>query len=190
MIGRQTTYDAAVDMRERDDLLGQIDTATERLAAAVRVMSDAQVGEPSLLPGWTRGHVLTHVARSGDVLRGLLAGARTGVPGSGYASADAREADIAAGAARPAAEQLDDVLASAQAFRAEAETLTAETARVPVRILTYPEFPTGQCLLRRLVELELHHVDLGLAYTASDWPEAFASRELPEPMSGQRADRL
>ena len=178
-----------MDLRERDDLLGQIDAATARLVAAVRAMSDAQVREPSLLPGWTRGHVLTHIARSGDVLRGLLAAARTGEPASGYASAEAREAAIADGAVRPVGEQLDDILASASAFRAEAEALTEESARVPIRILTYAEFPTGQCLIRRLVELELHHVDLGLAYTAKDWPESFASRDLPEPMAGQRRDR-
>lgn len=45
-------------------------------------------------------------------------------------------------------------------------------------------------LLRRLVEVELHHVDLDAGYRTADWPQSFATLELPEPMRGQRADRL
>jgi maleylpyruvate isomerase len=45
-------------------------------------------------------------------------------------------------------------------------------------------------LLRRLVEVELHHCDLGLAYTPADWPASFASMELPEPFGSQRAERV
>lgn len=179
-----------LDAAERAGMLARIDAATERLAATVARMADEQVLQASLLPGWTRGHVLTHVARSGDVLRGLMMAGRRGEPGGGYSAAEAREAEIVAGAARPAAEQLDDVLASARAFRTEAERLTDEAAAWPVRIMHYREFPAGQVLLRRLVELELHHVDLGLAYTAADWPAEFADRDLPEPMAGQRKDRL
>ena len=174
---------------ERAALLALIDASTERFTATVAAMPGAQVGEPSLLPGWTRGHVLAHVARSGDAMTGLLAGVRTGVPGTGYASAEAREADIAVGAARPPAEQLADITASARAFRAEAAALTDDEARAPVRILTYPEFPTGQVLLRRLAELELHHVDLGLGYGPSDWPAEYATADLPDPMNAPRATR-
>src|SRR5256885_15091039 len=60
--------------------------------------------EPSLLPGWTRGHVLTHVARNGDGLGNLLRWARTGTETPMYASREARRADIEAGAGRSAAE--------------------------------------------------------------------------------------
>jgi len=33
---------------------------------------------PSLLPGWTRAHVLAHLARNADAMRNMLAGARSG----------------------------------------------------------------------------------------------------------------
>lgn len=175
---------------ERYALMRRVEDATVRFAATLGAMTDAQVREPSLLPGWTRGHVITHVARSGDALRELMAGARTGVPAYGYTSAETRDAAITAGAPRPAAEQLADVKDSAEAFAAEVAAMTDATAGVPVRVMTYAEFPAEQCVLRRLVELELHHVDLGLAYTPSDWPRDFAEMPLGEPMNDQRATRL
>lgn len=57
----------------------RIRTTTARLAATAAALTDDQVREPSLLPGWSRGHVLTHVARNADGLRNLLIWARTGV---------------------------------------------------------------------------------------------------------------
>ena len=45
-----------------------------------------------LLPGWTVGHVLTHVARNADAYTNLLTWARTGVETPAYASPEAREA--------------------------------------------------------------------------------------------------
>lgn len=33
--------------------------------------------------------------------------------------------------------------------------------------------------MRRLREIEMHHVDLGLGYEPSDWPEDYVTWELP-----------
>ncbi|OLB67261.1 MAG: hypothetical protein AUI10_00520 [Actinobacteria bacterium 13_2_20CM_2_72_6] len=49
--------------------------------------------------------------------------------------------------------------------------------------------PASQVLVRRLVEVELHHTDLGAGYGPGDWPAWFAGMELGEPMRTQRADR-
>ena len=62
--------------------------------------------------------------------------------------------------------------------------------QVPVRILDSAPFPAAQLLTRRLVEVELHHCDLGAGYTPAHWPPAFATMELAEPMRSLRADRL
>jgi hypothetical protein len=56
---------------------------------------------PSLLPGWSRRTVIAHVARNADALCNLLTWARTGVETPMYASAEAREAAIAATAQLP-----------------------------------------------------------------------------------------
>jgi maleylpyruvate isomerase len=164
------------------DFIDEIDAATARLYATIGRLTDADVRQPSLLPGWTRGHVLTHVARGGNALRNVLHDAPA------YASQDARNADIEAGAGRTIAELEADVRASADAFRAAA--LTGTDWEAEVNILGLAPFPKSQLLLRRLVEVELHHVDLGAGYRVGDWPPAFAALQLPEPMRSQRADRL
>src|SRR5260370_71465 len=59
-------------MDEATHALTQIAAARERLIAAAGPLTGAQVREPSPLPGWARGHVLTHLARNPDGLRNLL----------------------------------------------------------------------------------------------------------------------
>src|SRR5262245_1123799 len=73
----------------------RIGEATGRLVTTAAALTDAQTREPSLLPGWTRGHVLTHIARNADGLANLLGWARTGRETPMYASADSRRADLA-----------------------------------------------------------------------------------------------
>ncbi|MEV7393377.1 maleylpyruvate isomerase N-terminal domain-containing protein, partial [Streptomyces sp. NPDC091215] len=52
--------------------LDQINAATGHLLETAARFTDADVRAPSLLPGWSRGHVLTHVARNADGGRNLL----------------------------------------------------------------------------------------------------------------------
>ena len=85
------------------DLTAQLDAATRRLLRTTAAITDEQARAPSHLPGWTRGHVLTHLARNADGLCNLLVWARTGVATPQYASYEDRDAGIAAGAGRPAA---------------------------------------------------------------------------------------
>src|SRR5262249_3857831 len=46
--------------------LAAVDAAFALFLAAIAGLSDDDVRAPSLLPGWTRAHVLSHVARSGE----------------------------------------------------------------------------------------------------------------------------
>jgi len=61
-----------------DLLIDRIGDATTRLLASASALTDQQAREASLLPGWSRGHVLTHVARNADGLQNLLIWASTG----------------------------------------------------------------------------------------------------------------
>ena len=160
------------------DLGARLAVATPGLVLAAAAVSDAQAREPSLLPGWTRGHVLTHVARNADGLRNLLIWARTGVEAPQYASAEEREAGIARGADRPAAELRADVEASAAAFAAEAASLSGADWDATVRGLRGNGHPAWYTLWRRLTEVEIHHLDLGTGYLAADWPAAFSEQAL------------
>lgn len=171
-------------------LSDQIDHATQRLLGTARVITEPDLRVPSLLPGWTRSHVLAHLARGADAMRYLLVSVRTGQDRPGYASAEARQADIEHGASLRASELMADLADSAMALRTVARQLPDTGWQVPVRILDSAPFPAAQLLTRRLVEVELHHCDLGAGYTPADWPPAFAAMELAEPMRSQRADRL
>ncbi len=171
-------------------LFDQIDDGTQRLLGTARVISEPDLRRPSLLPGWSRAHVLAHLARNADGMRNLLAGARSGQQRSAYASAQAREAGIEEGARLKAKELVDDLAAAAMALRTVMKGLPDEAWQFPVRVPDSGPFPAEQLLTRRLVEVELHHCDLGAGYGPADWPAAFATMELPEPMRSQRRDRL
>src|ERR1700728_1987632 len=90
-------------------LRGWVDESTGRLLAGTAAITDARAREPSSLPGWSRGHLLTHLARNADGLRNLLIWARTGVVTPQYPSVEARDEEIEAGAGRPARELAADV---------------------------------------------------------------------------------
>ncbi len=172
------------------ELSDQIDQATQRLLDTARIITEPDLRAPSLLPGWTRAHVLAHLARNADAMRNLLAGVRTGQDRPAYASAEARQAAIEQGAGLRADELMADLAASAMALRTVARQLPGEGWRVPVRILDSAPFPAAELLTRRLVEVELHHCDLGAGYGPGGWPAAFATMELAEPMRSWRQDRL
>jgi len=178
-----------VDAAQRQ-LSDEIDQATQRLIDVARVITEPDLRAPSLLPGWTRAHVLAHLARGADAMRNLLTEARTGHSRPGYASAEARDADIEAGARRTSGDLTADLADSAMAFRTVVRQLPDEAWRIPVRVLESGPFPARELLTRRLVEVELHHCDLGAGYSPDDWPTAFAGMELGQPMRSQREERL
>ena len=90
-----------VDHGELLDLLGQ---SHARLEATMGGLTDEQAREPSLLPGWSRGHVATHLCRNADALRRLALGVLGGEQAEMYPGGpDARNAAIEEGADRPAA---------------------------------------------------------------------------------------
>ena len=94
-----------------DSLAWAADGAAHLRGLMSRLGDDA-FRAPSLLPGWSRAHVLTHLARNADGMINLLLWARTGIVTPAYASADARLADIEKGAVRSPNEIRDDVIAS------------------------------------------------------------------------------
>ncbi|RST13233.1 maleylpyruvate isomerase family mycothiol-dependent enzyme [Streptomyces sp. WAC05374] len=150
--------------------LASVREATDRLLTAAAKLDDAAVAAPSRLPGWTRGHVLAHLSRNADALVNVLQGRPM------YVSAEARDADIERDAPRPLAVQLDDVRESAARFRAQGEVPADWGRTVELR-----NGVTDQALrvpFRRLVEVELHHVDLGIGYELEDLPAEFTGREI------------
>jgi maleylpyruvate isomerase len=168
----------------------QLDQATQRLLDAARVLPESDLREPSLLPGWTRAHVLAHLARGADAMRNVLIGARVGQPRPAYASAQAREAAIEASAAQTARDLVTDLADSAMALRTVIRQLPDEAWAFPLQVPDSTPFLAAELPTWRLAEIELHHCDLGIGYDAARWPASFAQARLPEPMRSQRQERL
>jgi maleylpyruvate isomerase len=168
----------------------QLDLATQRLLDAARVLPEPDLRAPSLLPGWSRAHVLAHVARNADAMRSLLIGARAQQQRSAYASAQARDDDIETSAAQASRELTTDLADSAMALRTMIRQLPDEAWSFRVQMLDSEPFPAAGLLTRRLVEVELHHCDLGIGYDAAKWPASFAQADLPEPFRAQRQERM
>ena len=166
-------------------LIAEVDRATARLLATAHTLDDDAVRAASPLPGWTRGHVLTHVARNADSLINLLTWARTGVETPQYPSDEAREAGIQAGAPRPAAEQVADLAAASERFAKAVDDIPAEAWATMVRWRGGRAQPAARIVWTRLTEVEIHHVDLDAGYTPADWPDAFSHRLLHDLANGR-----
>lgn len=150
--------------------------ATARYLDRLTVLSDDDVRAPSALPGWTRGHVITHLARNADALTNLIHGAEAGEVRSMYPSQEQRDAVIEEGARRSAAELHEDAVASAGRWHEAANELHVSHAdALCSRLPGGPTWPVSEVCPMRLTEVEVHHADLGLGYGPEDWPAEFLS---------------
>lgn len=152
------------------------------LSAALADLSDEQVSRPSLLPGWTVGHVLTHIARNADSHVLMLLAANNGEVGLQYPGGlEQRTADIEAGAKRSAAELIADIKSSnaslEAAWAATTEVGWAGSGQSPSGLAAVADMP-----IRRWKEVVVHQSDLGpvsgRSYGWADWPSDFVRRDL------------
>jgi maleylpyruvate isomerase len=154
-----------------------------RLVERISGLTDEQARQPSLLPDWTVGHVLTHLARNADGHALRLSGALRGEEVARYpGGSESRDREIADGAGRPAEALVADVAASNA--RLEAVWRTSEEAGWPhAGLMAGDIWPTVDSPFRRLREVEIHHFDLGLGYSADEWPDDYAAWELEQALT-------
>jgi maleylpyruvate isomerase len=180
-------------MRPEEQIDG-VRAAHTRLHATVAGLDDATARRPSRLPGWSVGHVVTHLARNADsVVRRLAAAAEDRLVEQYEGGAAGRDAAIEAGAGRPAAELVADLTAADRAVEQLVDTLPAEVWERPV-LRSGPAggtVPAARLAYSRWREVEVHHVDLGLGYEPADWPAPLVELMLPGLLAGlpDRADR-
>lgn len=158
---------AAVQARR---CLVDVRTATERLAGYVADLDDRRMREPSLLPGWSRAHVVTHLARNADGLVNLLTWARTGVEHPMYASNADRDADIEEGAGRMAQVLHEDLLAACDRLTVACERMSDSQWSATVTARASMVFPASRIPTLRLFELWVHTVDLNVGFDFEDIP--------------------
>ena len=154
--------------------LQEMVVATTRYLGALSGLSDEDVRAPSLLPDWSRGHVITHLSRNADAFCNLLHWAESGEPHYMYDSPEQRDADIESGAGRSAQELRAD--ASASAGRLLQALNELDVRHEDVQVARAPDgesFPARGIATLRWMEVEIHHADLAVGYTHADWPPAF-----------------
>ncbi|OLF09881.1 maleylpyruvate isomerase family mycothiol-dependent enzyme [Actinophytocola xanthii] len=165
--------------------LPKVRSATEMLVRLVGELDDRGMRGPSLLPGWTRGHVVSHLARNADGLVNLLTWARTGIEHPMYPSNADRDADIQEGSKRMARVLYEDLRAACDRLAVAAERLTDSqweavvTGRIPT------PFPAAEIPAMRLFELWVHMVDLDAGFTFADIPAAELEAALDAAVSRQ-----
>ncbi len=169
----ETDQDAGATLSSQEkqlaNLRSELAEATGTLLRETILVGDDDWRGPSHLPGWSRGHVATHLARQADGLGRLAVWARSGARQEMYDSPEQREREIEVGANRSGLElqidldtsagRLDDAFDQVEASGGwDAVVALRGGMQVPARLLP----------LARLLEVVLHHVDLDIGYTLAD----------------------
>ncbi|MFI7351071.1 maleylpyruvate isomerase family mycothiol-dependent enzyme [Streptomyces sp. NPDC049936] len=148
--------------------------------------ADAALDEPSALPGWTRGHVVAHVAANADALGNLVHWAATGEETPMYASPGDRAAGIEKGALLSAAELRAWLRDSARRLESAMDALGAGQWRAPVVTAQGRTVPATELPWMRSREVCVHAVDLDTGVSFADLPARFLTA-LCEDVVGKRA---
>jgi len=148
-----------------------------RLVADVANMSENNVREPSRLPNWSRAYLITHLARNADSFSWLVDGARLGERRQQYPEVGMRDRDIAAGSTRSKSELYEDLALALEGLEVAWSKLGDDQWTI-VQDGSSGELEMSEIVFRRLREVEIHHVDLDVGYSASDWPALYVEGEL------------
>jgi maleylpyruvate isomerase len=148
------------------------DGTTLLLDVVPRLDADA-FGAPTLLPGWTREHLIAHVAANAEAVGNLVHWAATGVETPMYSSAEDRAAGIAKGPMMSAADLDAWVRSSAERLAEAMDALTEDQWRREVVTAQGRTVPATETPWMRAREVYVHTVDLDLGIGFTDLPDDF-----------------
>ena len=175
---------ASRDLAVRDD----VDRYEAWFLGLARALDPGSLGAPSRCAGWTRGHILSHIARNADALRNCALSATTGRPIPMYASQEARDAGIEAGSGRPLDEQVADLEASADRLRPALAALTPDVVDVEVQARGGIMIRAGIVPRMRLRELVFHGIDLDSGASYSDLDDSVVTLLLIDAVARLRGN--
>ena len=166
-----------------DQALAWMHDGTRQLLAGLDRLPDEALAGPTALPGWARGYLASHIAANAEALRNLVHWAGTGQERRMYASAEQREADIAAGSRLPAAELRAWVSSSAQALTADLDALPEGAWDAKIVTAQGLTRAASEIPWMRDRELYIHAIDLEMGIGWADLPSGFLSALLDEVTS-------
>jgi maleylpyruvate isomerase len=147
-------------------------------------LDDDALAEPCALPGWSRAHLVAHIARNADALGNLLDWARTGIVTPMYPSVEARRDGIEASSRQPAELLRADAIAASARLVAATEDLPDEAWAAPVRTASARGITADEVPWMRVRETWVHGVDLASGATFPDLPAAVTDGLIDEVARG------
>jgi maleylpyruvate isomerase len=133
-------------------------------------LRDGEFDAPSLLPGWTRRHLVAHVGFNARATARLVEWARTGVETPMYTSTTQRAEEIAFGATLPV-EALRNLAAHAAVhLNVEWRDLPEAAWSHEVRTAQGRLVPASETVWMRTREVWIHAVDLNNGARVDDFP--------------------
>ena len=150
------------------------------LLAQISALAGRGIRGPSLLSGWTRAHVFSHLAGNAHGLLNLLTWARTGVETPMYPSPQARRDAIEQGARLSAAALIRETGASSAALAAAVAQMPEPAWQNTVRSALGRTIPASEVPWMRSREVWIHSVDLDAGAWFDAFPAALADRFLTE----------
>lgn len=155
-------------------------TSVAWMAEGTRLMTDDIVAldergydRPSGLPGWSRRHLVAHVASNAEALGRLLTWALTGQPRPMYASSEQRAADIETGALLDAARLTEWFIRSADDLAHAVGELPTDAWDAKVTTAMGRTVPASDIPWMRSREVMVHAVDLVASTTFAELPGDF-----------------
>jgi maleylpyruvate isomerase len=178
--GGGARYDADTAPHE---MLALARRGTAYFARKLNELRDDELDAPSLLPGWTRRHLVAHVGYNARALTHLTEWARTGVETPMYRDPEQRAREIARGVTLPtrALRHLFDH--SAVHLNVEWRDLSSDQWGAQVRTAQGRTVPVSETAWMRAKEVWIHAVDLDNDGSFLDFPSAFVDLVLDDVLA-------
>lgn len=153
------------------ELLASLGSAADAITGKVAGLTDENVRQASELPGWTRGHVLAHVAGVAHAMARQVEYAKRGETIAMYdGGAAGRNQAIELVAGHTAAEHREDIDAALERALADFRSLDTDDWRLPISYRDGVVLDGGLALWRELV---IHLADLQVGRGPETWSKPF-----------------
>ncbi len=159
--------------RTRADALRWVATGTALCRQAIAGLAERDWDAPSALPGWTRRHLVAHLAANADAVGNLVRWAATGVESPMYASAQARAEGIEQGSHRAPGELASWLEQAATQLDQGFATLPEAAWQAQIRTAQGRDLPASDIPWLRAREVMVHAVDLDTGLSFADLPGDF-----------------
>jgi maleylpyruvate isomerase len=174
-------------------LLATLDRGLELAAtspASAGALTGAACRAPSLLAGWSRGHLLSHIARNAESHVRMFQAATRGEVSEQYPGGKpTRNREIDEGSTKSAEQLVVDVRTSIYLLEA-AWAAATETTWLGHGIKSHgdgSQVAIHELVLMRWCETEVHHADLDLGFTWRDLAPLFVRYDLDRRLMAWRA---